>query len=144
MKHNLKSYILVALQFVLIGFVVLYGGVFGGIISNMVTFLALALGLWAVTTMRLRVSVFPEVMESQKLYTGGPYRFLRHPMYAAVLLAVAVWVSHRADVFSLAAWVALFLVFVLKIKIEEKELAEKFPEYREYQKRTKKLIPGVY
>jgi protein-S-isoprenylcysteine O-methyltransferase Ste14 len=112
--------------------------------SNIVTLAAIALGLWAVEAMKFRVNILPNVREHQKLVATGPYRFIRHPMYAAILLAGLSLVSHRPNLVSVAAWAALLVVLLVKINFEEAQLLKKFPDYREYSQRTKKLIPRAY
>ena len=94
--------------------------------------------------MRFRFSILPDASEGQELRTGGPYRFVRHPMYTAVLLAAMSLVSHRPDFASAIAWVLLLAVLLAKINIEEAQLLKKFSEYRAYQERTKKLIPWIH
>lgn len=144
MTNSLKSYILVAAQFSIIAFFVWYSSAWDGLATNVLTVIALIVGVWAVGTMRFRVSVLPDVLEKQKLYTGGPYRYVRHPMYSAVLLATFAWMCNRPDVFTVGAWIALIVVLVAKLNYEEKQLKNKFSNYKEYTQRTKRLIPYIY
>jgi protein-S-isoprenylcysteine O-methyltransferase Ste14 len=39
---------------------------------------------------------------------------------------------------------ALFVLFDVKSRREERWLVQKFPEYRDYQRRVRKLVPFVY
>ena len=143
-KNKSKSYLLVIAQFILIAFFVWYSSVWGGVATNILTISALIVGVWAIGTMRFRVSVLPDVLEKQKLYTGGPYNFVRHPMYTSVLLATFAWMINRLDVFTAIAWIALIIVLSVKLKYEENQLAKKFPDYKKYTQRTKRLIPYIY
>lgn len=143
-SNLIRSYLLVGVQFLLIAFLVWYGGVFGGILSNILLVLGLLLGLWAVMTMHFRVSIFPEVRSGQQLFTGGPYQFIRHPMYTAVLLATFSWVMHRIDIISLFAWFCLLIDLMIKLVYEERLLREKFSDYEAYATRSKRLIPWIY
>jgi protein-S-isoprenylcysteine O-methyltransferase Ste14 len=105
----------------------------------------LALALWAVWAMSPRhLRIGPEVAADARLVTRGPYRFVRHPMYLSVLLATLALVLHHFSVARLIVWLALAVVFVWKLRVEERLLADRFPEYPEYQRRTKRLIPFVY
>jgi protein-S-isoprenylcysteine O-methyltransferase Ste14 len=140
----MKSYLLVAAQFILLIFIAIYCGVVGGIYSNLISLMAILLGIVAVAEMRFRVSIFPDVKENQIFITGGPYRLIRNPMYLAVLLIAASLVSHKIDFFSVLAWIMLLVVLRVKIKIEEAGLLKKFPSYVEYLKRTKRLVPWIY
>ena len=77
---------------------------------------------------------------------AGPYRYVRHPGYAGFMLmglGIAVGFS---SVIGLAA-VALVLLpgLVYRMNAEEKLLIEQFgDEYRDYARRAKRLIPGVW
>ncbi len=140
----LRSYLLVGIQFALIGFLLWYGGVSGGPLANIFVIVGMLIGVSAIVTMRFRFNVLPEVRAGQKLYTGGPYAFVRHPMYTAVLLVALGLALNRPDIVALMAWLALVLDLRVKLGYEEEALTERFPEYLAYAARTKRLIPWVY
>ena len=77
------------------------------------------------------------------LETGGLYRYVRHPIYTAVL-ALALGLTILAASF---AHLAIFLILVMllgtKARAEERLLRERFPDYREYQARVGRFIPGI-
>ena len=143
-KHKPKSYLLVVAQFGLIAFFVWYCGVWGDLVSNILTYIAIAIGVWAIITMRFRVSVLPDVLDKQELFTGGPYRYIRHPMYTAVLTATFAWMLNRLDVVSVMAWLLIVIVLHIKLSYEEDQLSKKFSNYKQYKARTKRLIPYLY
>jgi protein-S-isoprenylcysteine O-methyltransferase Ste14 len=78
------------------------------------------------------------------LIRSGPYRWVRHPIYTGILLALlgtAVTIGELRA----AIGFALFVVsFVLKSQAEEKWMREVFPEYEQYRGNTAALIPGIY
>jgi protein-S-isoprenylcysteine O-methyltransferase Ste14 len=80
-----------------------------------------------------------------ELATGGPFTFVRHPIYLGILLiaiGTAVW-APTVMVVTGAALVAL--ACDLRGRAEERLLVETFGErYREYRARTKRFLPGVY
>lgn len=105
---------------------------------------ALALALWALTSMRLKnFSVMPEPVDSAALITHGPYQHLRHPMYSAVLLGtLGACIAHQSAV----KWVflvILFVVLLLKIRREEQLLATRFADYEQYKSHTNAIIPRL-
>ncbi len=92
----------------------------------------------------------PSIMDSGSLkpdgtlVTSGPYRFVRHPVYAAQILLAAGWsLAFGGWLTSLFA-IALMLVLDRKASMEERRLLQRFPTYRDYQSRTRKLVPFVY
>lgn len=103
------------------------------------------LGAWAVAAMRLhRVTPWPEPEADAELVTRGPYAWIRHPMYASLLLAGAGLVAHTFTAARMAALLLLVPVLCLKMWIEEQALRVRFPEYAFYRLRTKRLVPFVY
>ncbi len=86
-----------------------------------------------------------EVSEAQKVITSGPYRLVRHPMYAGALFMLLM------TPVALGSWVALpfamFMVMVIAIRLldEEKFLAKNLTGYTEYcQKVRYHLLPNVW
>lgn len=79
-----------------------------------------------------------------ELVTVGPYRYIRHPLYAAVcLFTVAGVVAHRS--WTAAALCGLVLVGALvRLRCEEVLLAVRFPEYPDYVAKTWRMIPYVF
>jgi len=75
----------------------------------------------------------------------GPYRFVRHPRYAAALagkLAFALVFANVLGWLMVAAWAAVLL---RKVEVEEAHLRKLFgPKYETYQQTTAKLLPGIY
>ena len=87
---------------------------------------------------------FSILPEGRKLVTGGPYRYVRHPLYAAEAVATLGAMINFLSPWAVAI-VALQLALQLgRIHYEEKVLRAAFPQYAAYAKRTARLIPGVY
>jgi protein-S-isoprenylcysteine O-methyltransferase Ste14 len=77
------------------------------------------------------------------LVTTGPYAYIRHPIYAAALYFV--WAG-ALDHFSWAnvGWAAILAAgAVTRMLIEERLLVARYPEYREYKTRTRRVVPGI-
>jgi protein-S-isoprenylcysteine O-methyltransferase Ste14 len=81
-----------------------------------------------------------------ELVTHGPYRWIRHPLYASTLLLLLSISIVANNWFLFAYWCLASIIFrYLVIPIEEKRLIEAFDEkYKDYQKRTGALIPKVF
>jgi protein-S-isoprenylcysteine O-methyltransferase Ste14 len=83
--------------------------------------------------------------QGHTLTRTGPYRFVRHPIYTGILLAI-----FGSGVIALGEWrgvLALALVtaaFLRKIRIEERFMQEQFGDaYTRYRQEVAALIPCV-
>lgn len=142
----MKSIVFVAVQFICLGIIALTGPLIASQPLWLVVELAgAALAVWTLWTWRLgRFNVLPDVLAGARLVTSGPYRFIRHPMYAALLLGTLGLVGNAPSPLRIATWIVLLVDFVLKLSYEEKLLVARFPEYPAYQAASKRLIPRVY
>lgn len=105
----------------------------------------LLLGFWALLKMqRSRFRFLPEPHHDARLITGGPYRYIRHPMYSAVILITAGMLLIHMTNLRLCAGGFLFLVLHLKIQREEHLLDKQFPAYAGYRDKTWRLFPFLY
>jgi protein-S-isoprenylcysteine O-methyltransferase Ste14 len=105
----------------------------------------LAVGGWAIWTMRrTKLRIAPEVAEGARLVEDGPYRWVRHPMYSAVLLVMGALLADHFTSARAALWLALLLVLLVKLSFEEKLLEKHFTDYAGYRQRTKRLFPFVW
>lgn len=105
---------------------------------------SIALAIWALISMQLHsFTVMPEPRESASLTTHGPYRFVRHPMYSAVLLAcIGACIMHASPLRVLLI-ILLSGVLFLKIRREESLLSSQYSQYEDYRRHTKALIPAI-
>jgi protein-S-isoprenylcysteine O-methyltransferase Ste14 len=87
---------------------------------------------------------FSIVPEARKLVTTGPYRIVRHPLYAAELLAVIGIVLQFASVEAVALAALQFGFQIMRMRNEEVVLRTAFPEYAGYMLRTQRIIPGIW
>lgn len=90
------------------------------------------------------LSVFPHPLESAKFVDKGIYGLIRHPIYSGIILLVTGYGLLTGNTLMLIYGILVFIFFEFKTKREEKYLCRKFPEYRDYQKRVKKLLPFIY
>jgi protein-S-isoprenylcysteine O-methyltransferase Ste14 len=75
---------------------------------------------------------------------NGPYAYIRHPIYAAAIYFT--WTG-ALDHFSWMSvgWAALVTIGALiRMTMEEGMLVERYPEYRPYMARVKRIVPFVY
>jgi protein-S-isoprenylcysteine O-methyltransferase Ste14 len=109
--------------------------------------LAVVLMLWARFTFGMRSFHATANPTEGGLVTAGPYRYWRHPIYAAVLLFVWSGVLGRGVTptsMDLALGAFATLMTAARIQAEEQLLRASMPEYGAYAARTKRLIPFVF
>jgi len=84
-------------------------------------------------------------LPSHKLIKHGIYKHIRHPIsLAAILYSIGIPLFF-SSLYGFLLMLGLIPLILYRIKIEEKMLIEKFgDEYREYMKKTEKMIPLVY
>jgi protein-S-isoprenylcysteine O-methyltransferase Ste14 len=107
--------------------------------------LGVLLGLWALSSNRLgNFNIRPAPRAGGQLIQQGPYRWIRHPMYTAVI-AVGVacaWASAHGVVW--LALCALTGVLVVKAVFEEHWMLQAHPGYAAYRQRTRRFLPWLF
>jgi protein-S-isoprenylcysteine O-methyltransferase Ste14 len=106
--------------------------------------LGFALGLWALVTMSVRnLNILPDIHVGSRLVTHGPYRYIRHPMYSALLLVTLALLLDAFSMERVIIWGILAGDLWIKLNYEEQLLIRHFGEYKDYQRQTKRLIPFI-
>ena len=111
-----------------------------------VMWLGLATRVWAVAALGGAFRTTVEVDPDQAVVTTGPYRWIRHPSYAGLLLLLAGLGLAFGNWLSMAACLVLPPpALAWRIHVEEAELSRVLGDaYRVYQTRTARLIPGLW
>jgi protein-S-isoprenylcysteine O-methyltransferase Ste14 len=144
MSRNPISLFLLTVQFITIGFLLVTGPLFARRIDFLVVELVgISVGVLAVIELR-RFNLVPEIRKGSTLVTKGLYEYIRHPMYSALLLTCLALLVDHLTFLRFVAYVLLIIVLIMKLHIEERLLEHRFPEYKQYKKKTKRLLPFVY
>ncbi len=113
-------------------------------VGTVLVALGVGLGLWAMLVMGRHLRIMPEPAAGAQLLRRGPYGLIRHPMYAAVVLAALGWLLCDFSWPRLACLAALLPVLVFKAAREEHMLGDKFPDYAAYRAATRRFVPWVW
>ena len=112
-------------------------------IGVILTAAGIALAIWARAYLGRNWGMPMTQREHPELVTTGPYAYIRHPIYAGVILA-AIGSIITIDVLWFIPLAIYCAYFFYSAPIEEKHMAEQFPDsYPAYKSRTKMLIPFV-
>ncbi len=109
------------------------------LLSTLLTDAAIAGNPFAESTARLQ----PE--RGQTVASAGPYRYIRHPMYAAILLwCIAVVLSFPVAGVAVCSGIVALLI-VTRTALEDRMLQNGLAGYKEYCTRTKyRVFPGIW
>jgi len=105
---------------------------------------AVVLMVWARIAFGRRSFHFAANPTEGGLVTTGPYRYIRHPIYAAICLFITAGAAAHL------AWTTVLLAglawsgALARMFCEEQLLVARYPEYRQYAARTSRMIPFVF
>jgi protein-S-isoprenylcysteine O-methyltransferase Ste14 len=102
------------------------------------------LAIVGIAALGRNLTATPRPKPGATLVERGPYRLVRHPMYAGAVLAAFGWALAINGWLTLGYAVALFVFFDVKARREERWLREEIPGYAAYACRVRKLIPFIY
>ncbi|HTY39371.1 MAG TPA: isoprenylcysteine carboxylmethyltransferase family protein [Bacteroidota bacterium] len=105
---------------------------------------AIGLMIWARATFKARSFHFSAAPTEGGLVTNGPYSFIRHPIYASVLLFIWAAVAGSFSISNVLFGCLVSAGAWLRITCEETLVRERYPEYQQYAETTKRLIPFVF
>ena len=100
---------------------------------------------WSQVTLGKSWSDTPRMMKEQTLITSGPYRIIRHPIYTAFILILGSTLFISSNWLIGLCWAGMTILEVAsRIGFEESLMLEFFGEqYREYMKKTGRLLPKL-
>lgn len=108
------------------------------------TFVGSILAIWARLLLGQNWSAEVSLKAGHELVRSGPYAYIRHPIYAGLLLAVIGTATVLGEWRGLAAIALFAIAHGLKARNEEQFLSAEFgEEYRQYRERTGSLLPRL-
>ncbi len=81
----------------------------------------------------------------QQVVTTGPYRYVRHPMYASLIPFILCIALILGSWWALVPGAIIFVLMVIRTALEDRMLQEELPGYKEYAQRVRyRLFPRVW
>lgn len=153
MSNQRKALSFVLGQFALLALLVLaprsespYGSASGVVSFVGVTLIIVAVVavLLSFSGLRRSLTASPIPKSDGQLVTTGLYRYVRHPIYSAILLAALGVVLDAGYWPQLPIALLLYLLLNQKASFEEELLLAQYPQYAKYQRSTPRFFPRFY
>ena len=119
-------------------------GTGAALLGTIAVVLGLGLAIWARMHLGRNWSATITLKAGHSLVRTGPYRYLRHPIYAGLLLGLVGTAAAIGEWRGILAVALVLIAFVRKILVEETRMGETFSEYGEYRRQTAALIPFIF
>ena len=105
-----------------------------------------ALRAWAIVSLGRYFRRVVTIEPGQRIVRRGPYRVLRHPSYAGILLIFAGFgLAFGSWVGAAVALVIIFAGMVPRIRVEERALSQAFgADYTDYANSTARVLPHIW
>ena len=103
--------------------------------------LGLLITIWSRKTLGANWSSEVAFKKGHELVRRGPYRLVRHPIYTGILLMALGTALEVGQLRSLLGFPFLCGGFWIKLRQEEAVMRQHFPEYPDYQRQVRALIP---
>lgn len=113
-------------------------------VGFVVYLLGLALAIWARLNLGRNWGMPMTLKDDPELVTSGPYKYIRHPIYSGILLAI-LGTAVAVNLFWLYVFIGISVYFIYSATVEEKIMEKQFPaKYLAYKKKSKMLVPFIF
>jgi protein-S-isoprenylcysteine O-methyltransferase Ste14 len=115
------------------------------LVAIVITIAGMLFAVWARIYLGRNWSSAPMLREGHELIRSGPYRFVRHPIYSGILLAMVGTFLANGKVRGALAVVFVWIGWTIKSHMEEEFMVRNFgSQYEDYRRTTGALIPRVF
>jgi protein-S-isoprenylcysteine O-methyltransferase Ste14 len=105
---------------------------------------AVGLLFWTLRSLGRNLTDTVVTRREASLVTHGPYRWIRHPFYLSMLLAVIAISLVAANWFLAATGAGVFTLLAIRATTEEQNLLQRFGrDYEDYMRRTGRFFPRL-
>lgn len=103
----------------------------------------LLIGIVAVVQLNTNLSPFPSPVKAGSLVKKGLYRYVRHPIYLGIILAMFGFSLASYSYPRLFLTIICYGFFILKARYEESLLLKRYQDYEDYMKNTGMILPKI-
>ncbi len=160
MKQNVKGWdkVILSIYTVMLFVILIVAGLDGGrfhwaplspglqAIGWVAFVLVVALVFWTVTV-NTYLSRYVRIQDErgQQAITGGPYRWIRHPMYLGVIVLMLAIPLCLGSTWALLPGGLIGILFIIRTALEDKTLQAELPGYTDYARQVRyRLLPGIW
>ena len=111
------------------------------LLANIIILAGVGLGLYSLSSLGKNLSIIPQ---ARNFVLSGPYRLVRHPLYLSELISLFGVVLANISMTKIFILLTILICQIYRAMQEEKLLVRHFPEYRDYQLRTSRFLPGIF
>lgn len=116
----------------------------GGAVGALLVGAGLLLAFKAIIELDRSISPLPRPTRNGELVQRGLYRHVRHPIYVGLLFSALGFSLLVASLAAFLLSVALAVLLDLKARREEAWLVQRYPDYADYARRTRRFVPRLY
>lgn len=137
----LIQFIFFTLYFLNLNVVEIQFPVWTAVISIVFSLLGVVIILFGIINLNDNITPFPTPRKNSSLISKGIYAYVRHPIYAGILVLMFSYAFFSDSIFRLVISLLLGFIFYFKSNLEERLLVQRFPEYNRYRKTTGRFFP---
>ncbi|PKA83831.1 protein-S-isoprenylcysteine O-methyltransferase Ste14 [Ulvibacter sp. MAR_2010_11] len=97
--------------------------------------------LFGIINLNENATLFSTASKKSNIVFRGIYKYVRHPIYLGLIIAMMAFSLYSQSVAKLLLMVALSIAFYLKSRHEEKLLEKTFSNYKQYKAKTGRFFP---
>lgn len=137
----ITEFLLFALYFIDIHFIEYALPFWLDIIFLAIIFIGFIIILFGVLNLNEDISIFSSQKKNNVLITNGIYKYIRHPIYAGILISMMAFAFFSVSLFKIFITSILGFVFYFKSSREEKWLIKTYSQFRNYKNKTGRFFP---
>jgi len=84
-----------------------------------------------------------QATKEQTIARTGPYKYIKHPQYVGFVIIIFGFLMQWPTLPTLIMAPILIIMYIRLARKEEKDVLQKYPQYRDYFKKTPAFLPSI-